>query len=426
MNWSLTAKITTYATICLFSFIANVNGSNFTVAVVPLSKHFNTDLNHSTFLVGFNVLMFGLGNILWVPMMRVLGKRPVYLLALVLFVVANAWSTQAQTWGSLLGGRMVSGFAASAADATVPSAVADMFFLEQRGHCMMFFHLALATGIFLGPLINAWIVQLHTWRWSCGFLAIAGGAILVLAALLIRETQYTKERRQYAKSEIPAKRSYMGWLSLTVGFNDDQPLQRFARTFWDIIRIAFYPPVFWIGCLAGIFVGWTIVVQVSASQILLMPPYRFQLGFVGAFSISGWIGCVLSFYFGGKLIDFLANRARRHDHTSKARPEKRLIALLIPAFLAPIGLIIYGQCFAHRTTWVGPAFGYAMHSFGFTATSNIGVTYAVDCYQNFAGEALVTIFVVRNIIALICSFYSNEWIRLEGLEKVSCYDNCRL
>ena len=418
LNWPLQAKITTYATICLFSFIANVNGSNFTVAVIPLSQHFHTDLTHSTFLVGFNVLIFGLGNVLWVPMMCVLGKRPVYLLALAVFVAANAWSTQAQTWGSLLGGRMVSGFAASAADATVPSAVADLFFLDQRGHCMTFFHFALATGVFLGPLINAWIVQLHGWRWSCGFLAIAGGAIFILALFSIRETQYHHERRQYAEGEIPTSRSYVGWLSLTVGYNHVKPLQRFARTSGDIIRMTVYPPVFWVGCLVGIFVGWTIIIQVTASQLLTSPPYGFALGYVGIFSISGWLETVLSFYFGGKLTDLLANRARRHDHTARPRPEKRLIALLIPALLSPIGLIVYGECFSHRMSWVGLAFGYAMHSFGFTACSNIGVTYAVDCYQNFAGESLVTIFVVRNVIVLICSSYSDDWISANGIEEV--------
>ncbi|KAI7606922.1 MFS general substrate transporter, partial [Hortaea werneckii] len=370
LNWPLSAKITTYGTICLFSFIANVNGSNFTVAVKQLANHFHTDITHSTFLVGFNVLTFGLGNILWVPLMRVLGKRPVYLLALALFVAANAWSTQAQTWDSLLGGRMVAGFAAAAADATVPSAVADMFFLEHRGH-----------------------FQLQDWRWSCGFLAIAGGVVSVIAVLFIRETQYYHRGYQYPEGEIPKKRSYLGWLSLTVGFNSTKPVQTFFKTFWDIVRMAFYPPVFWVGCLVGVFVGWTIVIQVTASQLLTRPPYSWTLGLVGAFSISGWLGAGVSFFFGGKLIDILANRARKRENTSGTRPEKRLVALAIPAFLSPIGLIIYGQCFAHRKSWVGPAFGYAMHSFGFTACSNIGVTYAVDCYSGYAGEVLVTIFV---------------------------------
>ncbi|KAK4546136.1 hypothetical protein LTR36_002273 [Oleoguttula mirabilis] len=418
-NWTTTAKVTTYATICLFSFIANVNGSNFTVAIVPLVKHFHITSTHATFLVAFNVLMFGLGNILWVPLMRVLGKRPVYLIALAVFVAANAWSTKATSWGSLLGGRMISGFGAAAADATVPSVVNDMFFIEQRGHCMMFFHFALASGIFLGPLINAWIVQLHGWRWSCGFIAITGGVIFLLALFLVRETQYNKERRVYERDEIPAARTYTGWLGLTVGYNNDKPMERFLRTFWDIVRMAFYPPVLWVGCLVGLFVGWTIVIQVTTSQTFLKPPYSWKLGYVGVFSLSAWVGVILSFFFGGKLIDIIANRERRRDPNHILRPEKRLIALIIPVLLSPVGLIIFGQCVAHQTSWVGPAFGYAMHSFGFTATSNIAVTYAVDCYQRFDGEALVTIFVVRNAIAVVCSFYSNTWIINDGLKEVT-------
>lgn len=419
LNWPSFWKVTTYATICLFSFFANVNGSNFTVAILPLSKEFRTDPTHATFLVGFNVLMFGLGNVLWVPLMRVVGKRPVYLIALGVFVAANAWSAKATSWGSLLGGRMIAGFGAAAADATVPSAVADMFFLEQRGHCMMFFHLALASGIFLGPLINAYIVQLHGWRWSCGFLAIAGGFCFVLAALFIRETQYYGERKQHPADAVPRARSYASWLSPTIGYNNDKPLQRFLRTFWDILRMAFYPPVFWVGCLVGIFVGWTIVIQVTVSQTFTRPPYGWELGKVGLFSVSGWIGTVLAFYFGGKMIDLIANRARRSQHTLKPRPEKRLVALVVPFVLSPVGLIIFGQIIARKGSWVGAAFGYGMHSFGFTAVSNIAVTYAVDCYQLFAGEALVTVFVVRNVIALVCSFYSNKWIASDGLESVT-------
>jgi len=382
--------------------------------------------------------MFGLGNVLWVPLMRVVGKRPIYLTALAGFVAANVWSTVATSWGSLLGGRMLAGFCGSAADAPVPSAVADMFYVDERGHCMMvmlpctrsrfqrhpdlivsqFFHLALASGIFLGPIINAYLVQRHSWRWSCGFLAIAGGIIFCFAFFLIRESQYRKERRQWAVEEVPHERRYREWLSLNVGLDHERPVHRFLLTFWDIIRMAFYPPVFWVGCLLGLFVGWTIVIQVTAAQIFARPPYHWKISSVGLFSLSGWVGVLLSFYVGGKLIDVIANRARRQEHVLKPKPEKRLVALVIPALIAPVGLIIYGQCLSHKTTWIGPAVGYALHSFGFTAVSNIGITYAVDCYENFAGEALVTVFVVRNLIAVMCSFYSNVWIQQDGLQSV--------
>lgn len=253
LNWPIQVKVTTYLTICLFTFIANVNGSNFTVAILPLEKYFHVDATKATMLIGLNVLMFGIGNLIWVPLMRVLGKRPVYLMALSILMAANAWSTVATTWNSLLGGRMLSGVGAAAADATVPSVVADMFFLDQRGHCMMFFHLALSSGLFLGPLINAYLVQLHDWRWSPGFISIFAGCLLLVGFFTIRETQYTLPRLQHAEEDVPKKRSYIGWLGMTVGYNKKG---NFFRTFWDIIRMAGYPPVIWVGIIIGCFVAW--------------------------------------------------------------------------------------------------------------------------------------------------------------------------
>jgi hypothetical protein len=41
----------------------------------------------------------------------------------------------------------------TAADATVPSVVADLFYFHERGHCMMILHTAISAGMFLGPLI---------------------------------------------------------------------------------------------------------------------------------------------------------------------------------------------------------------------------------------------------------------------------------
>jgi hypothetical protein len=186
---------------------------------------------------------------------------------------------------------------------------------------------------------------------------------------------------------------------------------------WDILRMALYPPVLWVGCLIGVFVGWTIILQIQATQLLSKPPYSFQIGSVGLFSMSAWLGAVSSFYVGGKLIDLIGNRGRRDG--SKPSPQKRLVALVIPAVLSPVGIIVFGQCFAHQTHWIGPAFGFAMHSFGLTATSNIAITYAVDCYSGHAGEALVSVFVIRNVIAVVCSFYSADWISESGLESVS-------
>jgi MFS family permease len=175
--------------VCFFTFLATVNASNFTVATIPLAKEFHESPTRTGYLVCFNVLWLGVGNLFWIPLMRVIGKRPVYLLALPIFIAVNIWSYFARSYGSLLAARILSGFAASAADATVPSLVSEVFFVHERGQCMMIFHLALSSGFFLGPLICAYVVQYTSWRWACGWIAIAASVTLLAVIFLVRETQ---------------------------------------------------------------------------------------------------------------------------------------------------------------------------------------------------------------------------------------------
>jgi MFS family permease len=239
-------------TICSFTFLANVNSSNFTVATQPIIQEFHVTQTQAGELVCFNVFLFGVGNIFWVPLMRVIGKRPVYLLAMLSLCMMNVWSSKAVSYGELLASRILSGFAAAAADATVPAVVADMVAPQDRGHYMMFFHLAMTSGLFLGPLINAYLVQEENWRWMCYFLAISVGVIFVIAIFTIRETSYHK--RHIGSS--PAKRSQLQWISLTTGFNREAS---FLQALMDILANAAYPPLIWCSFTIGISVGWFVI-----------------------------------------------------------------------------------------------------------------------------------------------------------------------
>lgn len=77
-----------------------------------------------------------------------------------------------------------------------------------------------------------------------------------------------------------------------------------------------------------------------------------------------------------------ANNGRRE-------PEFRLPAIIIPAVIGPMGVLIFGLCVAHKTAWIGPAFGYMMQGFGLTAVSNVVVTYAVDGYKEVSNSIVV-------------------------------------
>jgi MFS family permease len=238
--------------------LSTFNSSNLVVAVVRISDEFHQSPTRTGYVVCFNLLFMGLGNLLWVPLSRVIGKRPVYLSALLLFTACNVWTYEACTYESLLASRIVSGLASAAADATVPSLIADLFFVHERGHYMMIFHFALSTGFFVGPLICAYVTQEAGWRWTCGFLAIAGGATFVVGFFTIRETNYRRETPNSAMpvSVYPSKRTFASWLSLKHGVNREAS---FFRTVWRTIRLALHPPILWVGFLVETFVGWCVL-----------------------------------------------------------------------------------------------------------------------------------------------------------------------
>ncbi|KXS93670.1 hypothetical protein AC578_9360 [Pseudocercospora eumusae] len=418
LRWSNRHKWTTYGTICLFTFMANVNSSCFTVAVRPLVAYFHNDANHATWLTNFNVLAFGLGNLFWIPLMRVVGKRPVYLAAILILVLANIWSNQATSWGSLLGSRIISGLGAAAADATVPSVVFDLFRLHERAYYLAWFHISLASGIFLGPLINAFVVQYHHWWWIPGWMAIAFGFIFVLALFCIHETSYTQS--EFPEPKLPLVRH----LSVKRALTKEPKVQVFKKTLLDLLQMSCYPQVLFAGIVVGVFVGWTIIIQVTLGQWFTAPPYSWPIGKAGTFHVAGWIGAMFALWFGGKLLDLVVKPDSNSRWQSwlhrrlKSGPPRRLIGLVVPGVLAPPGLLIYGILMGRRRFWVGPAFGYLLHSFGFNTVGNVVVTYNVDCYRELTAEAMVTLFIIRNIIAVMCTFLSNEWLAAVGPEAV--------
>lgn len=122
------------------------------------------------------------------------------------------------------------------------------------------------------------------------------------------------------------------------------------------------------------------MVQLTSGRTFTAAPYGWNVGGLGLLSISGFIGTLFAFFLAGMLIDFVSTRLTRRNH-GRREPEFRLPAIIIPAVIGPMGVLIFGLCVVHKTPWIGAAFGYGMQGFGVTAVANIAVTFAVDAYQ---------------------------------------------
>lgn len=138
-NWNKWQKYKAYLTLCIFASLATANAIKFTIAPPQLSNDFGLSVLDIKSLTAFNVLALGIGNLSWVPLTRLLGKRPIVLLSLPTLVAANIWSSQTQRYDQLLASSVLSGFASAAALCIGPVVVADLSYVHERAAAMMWF-----------------------------------------------------------------------------------------------------------------------------------------------------------------------------------------------------------------------------------------------------------------------------------------------
>jgi len=72
-------------------------------------------------------------------------------------------------------------------------------------------------------------------------------------------------------------------------------------------------------------------------------------------------------------------------------PEYRLVMAIPIALATGIGLMGFGWSAQERDNWIVPTVFFAIISFGCSLGSTTAITFAVDSYRIYAGEALVTL-----------------------------------
>lgn len=161
--------------------------------MIPILNEFDASLTRGSYLLTFNVLFLGIGNLFWVPLSLKIGKRPVLLMCSTIFFTSSIWSALAQSWASLFGARILQGFGASACEALGPAVVADLYFLHERGANIGFYTLMIAGGSALGGIFSGFVARATpNWRWVFWMNVILTGSSLLITFLFQAETNFNR------------------------------------------------------------------------------------------------------------------------------------------------------------------------------------------------------------------------------------------
>ena len=152
-----------------------------------------------------------------------------------------------------------------------------------------------------------------------------------------------------------------------------------------------YPSVLWSTLVYSLSVGWLIVLSESVASIYRnKETYNFTALGTGLIYISPFIGGVLGTAVAGKVSDIIVRYLSRRNG-GLYEPEFRLVMAVPIAITTTIGLMGFGWAAEERDKWIVPTVFFGLISFGCSLGSTTAITFCVDSYRQYAGEALVTL-----------------------------------
>ncbi|ORX56900.1 MFS general substrate transporter [Hesseltinella vesiculosa] len=388
-NWSPLFRWS-YTLLVAFLVISAAFGSScITGNMNGAVKAFGVSMEVSTLQVSLMVIGFMCGPLLWSPLSEMIGRRPVYAVALGIYTLFNIPCALAQNIATVLVCRFFSGFFGSASLTLAGGSIADLFPPATRGTAIAFFASAPYSGSTLGPLICGWITD---WRWIYWVNMIVS-AVLWVAICLMPETyapvllsRRAKRMRQTLNDDsyVTVEEEFPIPLSEVVYSNLIRPFQMLL-TEPILLLMSCYIAIIY-ALLYGFFFAYPVVF----SELHHMNDGQIGLMFIGVL-----IGTAFALITTPQLEKRYRKTAASRPN-KQALPEDRLPGMMLAAPFIPISLFIFGWTSFPWVHWTGPASAGIPFGFGMVLVYYAANNYIIECYPRYVTSALAAKTVVRS------------------------------
>lgn len=130
-----------------------------------VAQTYNVSIPKVALTTGLYMMGLGLGSVIASPTAILYGKRPVYLVGIILYIITDIWCAISPNYASLVVARIFMGLAVSPVECLPSATIAEIFFLHERAYRLGIYTLLLLSGKNLVPLASAAVIQGLSWRW---------------------------------------------------------------------------------------------------------------------------------------------------------------------------------------------------------------------------------------------------------------------
>ncbi|CED82859.1 Synaptic vesicle transporter SVOP and related transporters (major facilitator superfamily) [Phaffia rhodozyma] len=190
--WSPLKKNIVLAMVSIGSIPVTLGAAIYNPAFDELRSQLNATDNELSLSVSLFILFQGCCPVFWSSIAEVKGRKSVYLISYVIFLIGSVVSSRANTMTLLIVMRMVQAFGSSAVLSIGAGTLADMFEPEVRGSKMGLYYGTPLLGTSMGPIVGGALTQAFGWRSTFYFIS-AFGAVALFAFCFFPDS-WRKER----------------------------------------------------------------------------------------------------------------------------------------------------------------------------------------------------------------------------------------
>ncbi|GAA5964081.1 hypothetical protein JCM3765_000895 [Sporobolomyces pararoseus] len=462
--WSNAKKNVVLSIVAFTAMGGTITASIYFPALDSLQK----DLSASSTSLALTVSLFTLGQGIfpqvWTAVSEVSGRKPCYLSALVIYLIATIVASRSNTISVFIAMRILQSLGGSAVLALGAGSLADIFDTHERGTKLGIFYSVPLVGPALGPILGGALTTVSDWR-SAFYFLIGYGAICFVLMCFIPNT-FRKERslawrkamerakqedliqRAKARNALPKSSTRpispkiegqprfdmkenkkerergkprfenlgkvktgtntikSGDVKVKIHLRDINP---FGATF-SILRS---PANALVLIYSALLFAVTYTISYTAARSFSSEPYNYSAVIVGVVLLSFGVGNCIGSVGGGRWSDMVLKKLKAKNG-GKGEPEMRIKSTYAAMVLLPPLLIAYAWLVEYTVNVAGPVvilfFLGAVIMVVYAST----LAYLVDANPGRSTAAVATNSVFRGTLACISSQVSEDLLNKYG------------
>ncbi|KAF9528559.1 major facilitator superfamily domain-containing protein [Crepidotus variabilis] len=413
-NWSFRKRAFVVFAISLLTFSIYIGSAIYTSSIPSLMETFDVPQVMGSLGLTLYVMAYGIGPMFLSPLQELpsLGRNPVYIATLALFVIFNVPIATAKNFSTILAFRFLTGFAGSPALASSGASMGDIFPPHRLPYAIGIWALGAVAGPIAGPVIGGFAAQANGWKWPIYELLWISGFSLIFLSLLLPETMESTILLRRAQR----LRKLTGNPNLRSQSEIDQAnMSRREVAYESLVRpfiLAMDPAVLfanlYLGLVYSVFYLWF-----EAFPLVFNGIYEMKLG-VGSLPYLGFIvsGALTYTVYCFYLRYHLEPRYAKHG---MLKPEVQLEIGLIGGISIPISLFMFGWTSRPSVHWIAPVIAAAIYLPGIFLSFQSILMYLAMSYPKYKASVFAGNTLFRSVMASVFPLFGTVFFKNLGV-----------